>query len=422
MEHSLRFVCWLLVSIALPLRSAFVLADEPLLRELPVGVVVERSVEVDAGQREAIAAKLGGAMQRLTNSVVRVQGRSIQVNVITATDHANADLIHTALAKSKPAPFCVRKGKLVVEYVGRQIDAALAIKTSYELGLRPRPQTMRYRVTAELATIDQADYMKCNVLFNQFLALQTGAQPQARQQIQTLSKAFTFGQSLRLRDPALGNDTRYQLRPEPTRSAVAGGTITYSFTGLTDKQGVPFVNATIEVTVGDDGFTADAGAQVENYLAATSFWPSEDPQIIALAERITAGKSTDQEKVAAILQWLSPGQHLRYSGKTGSRWGTRKVFEQKFGHCWDFSDCFVTLARAAGVPSRQVAGWLFGSRGHVWAEFYVPGKGWQQVDPTGGGQLNCGIYHLPYFTSDDGQMPIVYLSLPDIEWVAEAAP
>ena len=86
-----------------------------------------------------------------------------------------------------------------------------------------------------------------------------------------------------------------------------------------------------------------------------------------------------------------------------------------------FSDCFVTLARAAGVPSRQVAGWLYGSSGHVWAEFYREGKGegkgWQQVDPTGGGKLRCGIYHIAYFTSEDGEMPILYLSMPRIETV-----
>ena len=127
--------------------------------------------------------------------------------------------------------------------------------------------------------------------------------------------------------------------------------------------------------------------------------------------------TTNDEKAMAILEWLSPGQNLKHAGQTGSRWGTLKVFEQKFGHCWDFSDCFVTLARAAGVPSRQVAGWLYGSSGHVWAEYYREGKGWQQVDPTGGGQILCGIYHIPYFTTEDGEMPILYVAMPKIDVV-----
>jgi hypothetical protein len=45
----------------------------------------------------------------------------------------------------------------------------------------------------------------------------------------------------------------------------------------------------------------------------------------------------------------------------------------------------------------------------------LEGKGWQQVDPTGGGILNCGIYHIPYFTSEDGELPIVYLGTPEIK-------
>jgi transglutaminase-like putative cysteine protease len=120
--------------------------------------------------------------------------------------------------------------------------------------------------------------------------------------------------------------------------------------------------------------------------------------------------------VAAILNWLKPGQNIKYAGKTGSRWGTKQVLEQRFGHCWDFSDCFVTLARAAGVPCRQLAGWFYGKSGHVWAEYYREGAGWQQVDPTGG---TCGLKHIAYFCTENGEMPIVYLSMPKIELLAD---
>lgn len=34
----------------------------------------------------------------------------------------------------------------------------------------------------------------------------------------------------------------------------------------------------------------------------------------------------------------------------------------------------------------------------------------------------CGIYHIAYFATDDGEMPIVYLSMPKIEIVPESAP
>ena len=375
-------------------------------------------MEVPAAQTKVIGQKLGGHIQRLTNSIVRVHGRPIKVNVISAVDEENAKALHAALMKIKSHPFCERKGPLVIEYVGKDIDAALAIKTSYELGLLQKPENVRYRVVAELATVEKADYMACNALFNQFLALQSGTDQHVVQQIQDLSKKFTFGRSLALRNPLLdGGSATHAFQPAARDSKESVATVGYSFGELPDRQGVPFVTATMDLLVDATGFHRSAAAPPENLTAATPFWPSDDPVVVALARRITRGKATNDAKVTAILEWLSPGQNLKYSGQTGSRWGTVKVLEQKFGHCWDFSDCFVTLARAIGVPSRQVAGWFYGSGGHVWAEFYREGEGWQQVDPTGGGKLPCGIYHIPYFTSEDGEMPILYVGMPRIDMV-----
>lgn len=67
------------------------------------------------------------------------------------------------------------------------------------------------------------------------------------------------------------------------------------------------------------------------------------------------------------------------------------------------------------MPCRQVGGWLFGTGGHIWAEVLVPGEGWRQVDPTGGGRLACGIYHVALFATEDGEMPIVYAAMPKLE-------
>lgn len=393
--------------------------DEPaelLLRDVPPGVTVESSMEIPSAQTKAIGQKLGGEILRLTNSVIRVHGRSIQVNVLTAVDEPNASAIHDALAKIKPYPACQRKGSVVIEFVGKDIEAALALKTSYELGLLAKPDTVRYRVTAQLATSEKVDYMACNTLFNQFLALQSGDSVNAIQQINELAKRFTFGSTLVLSNPSLdGASAKRSFDPPATGSKASDATTVYSFGELETRQNVPFVTATIEVTVDKSGLRKAIARPSEQLTASTAFWPADDPAIVALAAQITAGKTTNGAKAMAILEWLSPGQNLKYSGQTGSRWGTRKVFEQKFGHCWDFSDCFITLARAAGVPSRQVAGWFYGSSGHVWAEFYREDQGWQQVDPTGGGKLLCGIYHIPYFTSEDGEMPIVYVAMPKIE-------
>jgi transglutaminase-like putative cysteine protease len=258
--------------------------------------------------------------------------------------------------------------------------------------------------------------MACNLVFNKFLSLGKGGNSDANDELDALAKRFQFGRTLVLRSPK-GSEpaATHQFEPVAIRAEEAGSVVPYAFAELPVRHGVPYVTAKLEIPVNGQGFLASTTPPEPRLTAATAYWPAADPKIKTLAEQITRGETGNDRKAAAILRWLAPGINISYSGETGSRWGTAKVLEQKFGHCWDFSDCFVTLCRAAGVPSRQVAGWLYGSSGHVWAEYYREGKGWQQVDPTGGGELPCGIYHIAYFTSEDGEMPIVYLSTPQIE-------
>jgi transglutaminase-like putative cysteine protease len=236
-----------------------------------------------------------------------------------------------------------------------------------------------------------------------------------------------FGDQLLMRNMSSDEtSTTVSLQPTPSKTRTEPGTTTYEFTKLPRRHDIPYVTVTWETTVNASGFVPEETPARSELTAATPFWPSNDPQVIALAEKITAGCGDDSAKVQAILEWLAPGRNLKYAGETGSRWGVQQVLKQGYGHCWDFSDCFISLARAAGVPCRQVGGWLYGSSGHVWAEYYQSGPGpgqtepgWQQVDPTGGGKLTCGIYHIPYFTSETGAMPILYVALPTIEMVNE---
>ena len=387
-------------------------SDEPLLRDLPAGIVLKQTREVPATQAKAIGQKLGGEMVGLTNSDIVVHGRAIQVNVLVASNEIEAKKLHDALLKIKPADFCARSGRRVIEYVGNSIDAALCTKTSFEIGVVPKPEQVTYQIDAELATIEKADYMACNPLFNFFLADERG-DPKASDEIQKLSQKFTFGQSLKLRAP-LDSELSYTYEPAASKTSIKDGTQLAVFANLPRRHGVPFVRVAATVAVNDSPVRPSSQNPGDSLVAATPSWPVADDSIRRLADEITKAAKTDQERVQAVLEWLQPGRNIQYAGRTGSRWGTLEVLQRKSGHCWDFSDCFVTLSRAAGVPTRQVAGWLYGSSGHVWAEVFLDGQGWVQVDPTGGGQMECGLYHIPYFTSEDGEMPIVYLSMPRI--------
>ena len=72
------------------------------------------------------------------------------------------------------------------------------------------------------------------------------------------------------------------------------------------------------------------------------------------------------------------------------------LFTTRRGYCEHFAAAFVTLMRAAGIPSRVVVGYLGGelntagnylivrqSDAHAWAEIWTAERGWVRVDPTG---------------------------------------
>jgi RNA polymerase sigma factor (sigma-70 family) len=300
-------------------------------------------------------------------------------------------------------------------------DPALAVKTSYELGFLKKPREIRYRITAQFSTIDKADYMSFNKLFNVFLATDPkNPGKEALSEITRLSKGFQFGTSLTMRSPDIGKSKAvYEFTPASyTKKTALNDVVTYSFINPPKMLGLPYVTAKIQITTDETGFVPTMRKADKALLSSTEFWPSNDPEIIALAAKITKGKRTTEDKVQVVLEWLAPGKNIKFGGPvTGSRWGVKKVLKQKFGRCWDFADCFVTLCRACGIPCRQVGGWLYGTSGHIWAEYLDEPKGFKQVDATGAGKLNCGIYHIPYFTSDSGEMPILYLSMPTIEIV-----
>ncbi|MEH6604042.1 MAG: DUF3488 and transglutaminase-like domain-containing protein [Pseudomonadales bacterium] len=71
------------------------------------------------------------------------------------------------------------------------------------------------------------------------------------------------------------------------------------------------------------------------------------------------------------------------------------LFDSRRGYCEHYASAFVYLMRAAGVPSRVVAGYQGGELNpyedyllvrqydaHAWAEVWHEGRGWVRVDPT----------------------------------------
>ncbi|MEM4348177.1 MAG: transglutaminase-like domain-containing protein [Candidatus Anstonellaceae archaeon] len=120
------------------------------------------------------------------------------------------------------------------------------------------------------------------------------------------------------------------------------------------------------------------------YLSPTNRTQSNDSRIIALAKNITEGSADNFEKVAKLAIWVH--QNIKYNESyVGKKSDAISVLNNKEGVCFEYSTLFAALARAAGIPTKYVSGYVYSEKygtwlGHVWNEVYL-GE-WVSVDPT----------------------------------------
>jgi transglutaminase-like putative cysteine protease len=124
------------------------------------------------------------------------------------------------------------------------------------------------------------------------------------------------------------------------------------------------------------------------WLKPTSLGPS-DGAVKETAEKIVRGKKTLLQKARAIYEWTARNTYRDPETNGCGAGDVCALLEKPGGKCADIHSVYVALARAAGVPAREVFGIRLGrdngqdvsSWQHCWAEFYLPGYGWVVVDP-----------------------------------------
>jgi len=129
-------------------------------------------------------------------------------------------------------------------------------------------------------------------------------------------------------------------------------------------------------------------ADFSAWLGATSLGPV-DAEVKAVAEKITAGKTRVQDKAKAVYDWTVENMYRDPDTKGCGIGDVNALLAIPGGKCADIHSVYVALARAAGVPAREVFGIRQGKKQtqditgwqHCWAEFYLPGYGWVSVDP-----------------------------------------
>ena len=130
-------------------------------------------------------------------------------------------------------------------------------------------------------------------------------------------------------------------------------------------------------------------ADYREYLSPTSLGPVNGA-VKALADRITKGKTTVLAKARAIYDWTCENMYRDPATKGCGKGDVCNLLKTPGGKCTDISSVYIALARAAGVPAREVFGIRLGKKAtaditdwqHCWVEFFLPGHGWTPVDPA----------------------------------------
>jgi transglutaminase-like putative cysteine protease len=128
-------------------------------------------------------------------------------------------------------------------------------------------------------------------------------------------------------------------------------------------------------------------ADYAQYLKSTTLGPL-DGEVGKLASSITAGKKGVLEKARAIYDWTCENTFRDPKTRGCGEGDVCKLLAKPGGKCVDIHSVFIALARAAGVPAREVFGIRLGKKDkedistwqHCWAEFFLPGYGWVPVD------------------------------------------
>jgi transglutaminase-like putative cysteine protease len=168
---------------------------------------------------------------------------------------------------------------------------------------------------------------------------------------------------------------------------------------LTLTSRVATKNYAVDLSVPGQAPKADR-AELEHFLRPTKLLPT-DGIVKAAATKITGGAKTDLEKARAIYEWIVDNTFRDPKTRGCGIGDIRFMLESQDlgGKCADLNALYVGLARAAGLPARDVYGIRiaksdlgYKSLGassenitkaqHCRAEVYIGSHGWVPVDPA----------------------------------------
>lgn len=122
----------------------------------------------------------------------------------------------------------------------------------------------------------------------------------------------------------------------------------------------------------------------------------KSPEAWRLALDITVGHTDMWQASLAIMRYVH-GRFAYSPNATSVHTHMREVLRNQRGVCQDLAHVMIGLCRAIGIPALYVSGYLYnGPRdqllgaqaSHAWCEVFLPGTGWQGLDPTNNQQTD----------------------------------
>lgn len=181
-----------------------------------------------------------------------------------------------------------------------------------------------------------------------------------------------------------------------------------------------------------------SSAVLQKLTSADKYWEKDNPVIQAkLSEIFGNAKSlSNLEKARLINKFVADSLQLDYNrikNNDFQRFGALTALNNPDKVLTaEYTDLFITLSRAANIPTRQLIGFAASSnidvrplsyQGkllHSWIEFYDPASGWQMADPawesTTGGVNYFGNVDLNHLVLERiGQYPTDIFSITKLE-------
>lgn len=127
-------------------------------------------------------------------------------------------------------------------------------------------------------------------------------------------------------------------------------------------------------------------------LAATDVWQTTDPNILSLAQKLKTPRAI-YDYVVSTLSY----NYDRVQPNVARLGAKQALLDPQSAICMEFTDTFIAIARAAGIPAREINGYAYTENPrvqplslvadvlHAWPEYWDYDKNrWIPVDPTWG--------------------------------------